>query len=378
MIFIASFVFVCYSILILYFTSGIDKLHEEENKGKPENDFSILVPFRNEAESLPKLLESFAQLDYPNDLLQFILINDASSDASEEIVLAFKNKYPELDILLIENEKNSLSPKKTALSKGISLASKPWIITTDADCQVPSTWLRIFDEKIQREDLLMIAAPVAYKKGEGFLHNFQVLDFLSLQGITMGSFGRKDDGIIQPFLCNGANLCYKKEHFKEVNGFEGNEHIASGDDVFLMEKFMQENPDKVGFIKSKDVIVRTSSKDSWKELLWQRVRWSAKTTAFSSVIPKLIGIVVFMTNLLIIAMISMGISGHMNWGQVGIFFLVKFNIDFVFLHKSSKLFEEQGAMKSYFTSSVIYPVYTVLIVTLSLGKSYSWKGRKLK
>ena len=42
-------------------------------------------------------------------------------------------------------------------------------------------------------------------------------------------------------LCNGANLAYKKSIFRELNGFEGNSHISSGDDIFLMEKAYYEN-----------------------------------------------------------------------------------------------------------------------------------------
>jgi hypothetical protein len=38
------------------------------------------------------------------------------------------------------------------------------------------------------------------------------------------------------FMCNGANLAYKKSLFQELNGFQGNDTIASGDDVFLLQK----------------------------------------------------------------------------------------------------------------------------------------------
>jgi hypothetical protein len=37
-------------------------------------------------------------------------------------------------------------------------------------------------------------------------------------------------------MCNGANLAYKKSLFQELNGFQGNDTIASGDDVFLQKR----------------------------------------------------------------------------------------------------------------------------------------------
>ena len=46
----------------------------------PKTRFSILVPFRNEAENLPILLESIAKLKYPKDLFEVLLIDDASEE----------------------------------------------------------------------------------------------------------------------------------------------------------------------------------------------------------------------------------------------------------------------------------------------------------
>ena len=65
---------------------------------------------------------------------------------------------------------------------------------------------------------------------------------MSLQGSTVGGFG-----IGHPFLCNGANLAYKKHHFIQLNGFKGNDTIASGDDIFLFEKFIHAFPRQVHF-----------------------------------------------------------------------------------------------------------------------------------
>ena len=47
---------------------------------KPKTSFSIIVPFRNEAENLPKLLHTLSFLDYPNELFEVILVDDESDD----------------------------------------------------------------------------------------------------------------------------------------------------------------------------------------------------------------------------------------------------------------------------------------------------------
>lgn len=376
MIYLAFFICFLYGFLVLFHSKGIDRLKDQENDhSEPLSSFSILVPFRNEALNLPALLDSIISLDYPTTQFELILINDASSDTSVKIVNRYKTKHPKLNLTLIENNELSGSPKKEAIHKAIALASYEWIITTDADCVVPESWLRAFDSMIKQYAPKMIVAPVSYLSKNGFLHKFQLLDFLSLQGITMGSFGMKDKKFGHPFLCNGANLCYTKESFQAVNGFTGNHHIPSGDDVFLLEKMFKKFPEDIHFIKSKEAIVLTSSKDSFKGLIQQRVRWAAKTTAYDSMYTKLVGALVFATSLIMVILFIMGSLGELPWLHVGFIFLLKFNIDFVLLYKTSQFFEQQEVMKSYFVSSLLHPFYTVLVAILSLKKSYTWKDR---
>ena len=368
---------VIYSILILFLNKGIDKLQTPiQDYSTAKTNFSILVPFRNEEMALPGLLQSLAQIDYDSDRFEFILIDDESHDDSVNIITRFKEQHPELNIILVTKKRNHSSAKKEALKQGVGMASYPWIVTTDADCILHKNWLRAFDNLIGQKSLKMIVAPVAYKAEAGFIHKFQILDFLSLQGTTMGLFGMKNHNFIRPFLCNGANLCYKKESFIEVDGYQGNEHIASGDDVFLLEKMYTQFPQEIEFIKSKDAVVQTNSKNSLKALLQQRIRWASKTVAYRHIFAKLVGILVFLTNFSILIGLFLALTGNITWLNFGFIFLLKFNFDFVLLYKTATFFDQKEQMQSYFLSSLLYPFFTVIVVLLSFQKNYTWKNRK--
>ncbi len=378
MIFSLAVTCILYAILILYFIKGFENLKTQDisDQDDPINNFSILIPFRNEEQHLAKLLESLSCLNYPQQQFEILMINDDSNDGSVEIIEKSKALYPGLNIVLFDRNETGTSPKKEAIEQGVKTAKHDWIITTDADCLVPANWLTAFDQAISEQSTNLLVAPVSYKLDKGFVHKFQFLDFMSLQGITMGMFGKKGHKLIEPFLCNGANLCYRKKSFTEVNGFSGNEHFASGDDVFLLEKMQAAFPDKVAFLKAKDAIVLTKPKDTFKELMHQRIRWASKTVAYHHVSSKLVGLLVFLTNLGLVLGFILCLFGQLTWLHFGLVFLVKFNIDFVLIYKTSEFFEQKELMKSYFISSLLYPFFNVLIVVLSFTKNYTWKERR--
>ena len=299
-----------YAILITSLTIGFHKVDEFRGKSNKEiTSFSVVIPFRNEAENLPALLDSISELNYTNDLVEFIFVDDDSSDNSLEIINASvkacqversRNLEPldcaQGDIFkIIKNKRTSNSPKKDAITTAISIAKHNWIVTTDADCIVRKNWLSILDRFIQEKKPKMVVAPVDYKVENNFLEQFQLLDFMSMQGTTIGGFG-----IHFPFLCNGANFAYKKDEFVKLNGFEGNNNIASGDDIFLFEKFIKADKTSVKYLKSKEAIVTTFPVKSWTELINQRTRWAAKTGNIGSLKVKLIGLLVLLVNFLVV------------------------------------------------------------------------------
>ncbi len=374
MIFPALFIFAIYGLLILFLAKGFDQLKPPNaKKYKADTLFSILVPFRNEASNLPQLLSSFAALDYPKDKTEIILINDRSDDNFEQVISEFKHDHKSINLVIIHGQSDSESPKKDAIELGLSKASNPWIITTDADCIVPKNWLQAFNGFIASDAPKMIVAPVTYFLGEGFLNKFQLLDFLSLQGTTIGSFGLKGKGLSRPFLCNGANLCYEKKAFLDVDGYKGNRDIASGDDVFLLEKMYDKFQDKVRFLKSEDAIVQTSAKESLKGLMQQRIRWAAKTSSYRHSFGKLVGLTVFLANIFIIILLTMSIFNRFSWSYFGFFFLLKFNLDFLLLYKTASFINQKEILTSYFYASLVYPFFTVFVALLSFRRSYTWK-----
>ena len=78
-IFIFSMIAFVYFCNILWLILGFSKVRNFVASDMiPKTKFTIVVPFRNEAENLPKLLQSISMLDYPMDMFEVILVDDAS------------------------------------------------------------------------------------------------------------------------------------------------------------------------------------------------------------------------------------------------------------------------------------------------------------
>ncbi|KRB54186.1 glycosyltransferase [Flavobacterium sp. Root186] len=363
-------IFGLFEILTIYLISigsliqGFFKVKNYQNKGlSPTTSFTIIVPFRNEKENLPKLLESFSKLNYPINLFEVILVDDSSNERFQVSGFRFQ-------LSVIDNVRISNSPKKDAITTAMQQVKTNWVITTDADCIVPENWLLSFDNYIQENKVSMLAGAVSYKCENSFLHHFQQLDLTSLQGATIGSFG-----LGKGFMCNGANFAYTKSLFKSLNGFDGNDKIASGDDVFLLQKAIEKFPNEVHYLKAEEAIVITKPTENWKSLFYQRVRWAAKTSSYKSAFGKFLGLIVFFGNLSFVIAFFLFLLRIWYYPFFVLFVFLKFTIDFILIYKTNQ-FLTKTRIKSLLLSSLLYPFFSSTVALYSLFGSYEWKDRR--
>ena len=365
MILVLLGIVIVYVLTISLLIYGFTKINQFEFIGlPPKTSFSIIVPFRNEAENLPVLLESFSKLNYPTDLFEVILVDDESEEVfsfQSELVFSFQ---------IIKNIRGSNSPKKDAITTAMQMVKTDWVITTDADCVIPENWLLVLDNYIQLHHVSMIAGAVTYDCDNSFLHHFQQLDLASLQGATIGSFGIK-----KGFMCNGANFAYTKSFFQELKGFEDNSAIASGDDVFLLQKALAQYPEKVAYLKSKNTIVTTKPVNDWKSLFYQRVRWASKTTSYQSDFGKRLGLLVFLMNFGFVYCLMLTVFGILPYFSPVLYFLIKFGIDTVLIQQTNR-FLTKHKMRYLFLSSLWYPFFSTAVALYCLFGKYEWKGRR--
>jgi len=352
---------------------GVFQLNQIEQV-RPEQSatqFTVIIPARNEAANIKACVDSILNQDYPAAAFEIIVIDDFSEDDTAFIVHALSQQYPQLRLLKLADhckEGETLAYKKKAIEIAVAQAKGDWILTTDADCIVPSRWLLLYNAYIHQHQPCFVAAPVMFIKTAGILNQFQVLDFLALQGITAAAVGAGKHS-----MSNGANLGFEKAAFIAVGGYQGVDHIASGDDMFLMHKMKQTLHKPVGYLFHPDVIVLTAAMDTWKGFIMQRIRWASKARYYDDHSITMVLTLVYFFNLSFICLALMG-----SWSTLLIALAFKTFFELFFLDPVAKFFHLQPELKYFVFYQPIHIVYNIAAGLFGQLKTYSWKGRKVK
>jgi len=359
-------------ILLAYrYWFGKMRLYQLSQSNQTNTQFTVIIPARNEAANIKTCVESVLAQDYPADAFEIIVIDDFSDDDTAIIVQALSQQYPQVRLLQLKDhckEGETLAYKKKAIEIAVSVAKGDWILTTDADCVVPARWLLLYNAYIQEHHPCFIAAPVMFIKTAGILNQFQLLDFLALQGITAAAVGAGKHS-----MSNGANLGFEKAAFIAVGGYQGVDHIASGDDMFLMHKMKQTLHKPVGYLFHPDAIVLTATMDTWKGFIMQRIRWASKARYYDDHSIMLVLTLVYLFNLSFLLLVFMG-----SWSTLIIALAFKTFFELFFLDPVAKFFKMKPELRFFVFYQPIHIAYNIAAGLFGQLKTYSWKGRKVK
>lgn len=333
--------------------------------------FTVVVPVRNEAANIRALLESLNKQHYPADSFEVIVVDDGSDDDTAQIVQAFESSYR---LKLLKNEyASTMSPKKAAITMAVAEGEGTHILTTDGDCCVPANWLNHYNEVFKEPQKTFAFGPVSYHEEKGFWKQVLQIELASL--IVSGAALLR---LKLPCMCNGANLGFHKSTFRSLKGYEGVEHIISGDDELLMHKFYHNNPRSVAFVRSGAALVTTNTPGTLSAFLHQRRRWSGKWDGYQLWQPKVVALFIFVVHLNFLFCYAFTALGWMSpiWliGVLGI----KFVVEIVLIRQRFRMAGQSLPLLPLIFLVPVYSFYVVVFGIFANFGSYEWKGRKHK
>lgn len=316
---------------------------------------SIIIVARNEELSIGNCLRSILAQNVQDLSFEIIVVDDHSTDRTCALVRVIKD--PRIRLFSLQDYPTSIHPpayKKSGITLAVDQASYPVIITTDADCVLPPTWLRTMMQAMQNPQIRMVTAPVLLEPCRTLIEKMQGFEQMTLMLITGACIrGRIHD------MANGANMAFRKDAFLEVKGYEGNFQYASGDDMFLIEKMRSAFPMGVAFVKSNAAAVLTTPKQDWTSLLEQRLRWAAKNKGLRS---RVISYTWWLVGAYHIMLLMTGIAALLqaiSWTPLLILLFSKWAIDYLVVYSAATFFNRKKIMRYFFPSQLLYGYYVM-------------------
>ncbi len=216
------FIVIVFARLIFYES----RRYEESG---PEEGVSVIVCAWNELENLRELLPMLEDQDYP--LYEVLVIDDRSTDGTEEFLEAYCLNSPRVRTVRIKKEYDHITTKKYAVTIGQKHARYETSLMTDADCR-PSghRWISSMMSRMGgRKEIVLGFSP--YLKERGLLNWFIRCEtfYTAVQYFSFASHGMAYMGV-------GRNLMYRKELFFRNKGFYTHGNVLGGDDDLFVNE----------------------------------------------------------------------------------------------------------------------------------------------
>lgn len=220
LLFITSF-WVVASILFLIATGKVYFLRKEIPGKKlsvagTAPTVSIIVPARNEEINIGDCLAGLAGLNYPDEKLQIIVVNDHSSDRTGEIVDGFIAQHPNTEQIHGQPLPEGWTGKSYGCWQGAIQAQGEWLIFLDADTYVKPDLLSscVHFAEHNKLDLLSVIPHQIIKSRQ---------ERLWLPGVFLGfasflDLGRINDPQDPYAIASGQFLLFRSEAYRSIGG----------------------------------------------------------------------------------------------------------------------------------------------------------------
>jgi cellulose synthase/poly-beta-1,6-N-acetylglucosamine synthase-like glycosyltransferase len=329
---------------------------------------SVIIPARNEEERIENCLRSILNQDYPEDLLEVVVVNDRSTDRTGQIVREIASRDERVRAVDVHHKPPDLTGKQNALDEGLRFCGGEIILNTDADCTVSPNWVRGMVSHFG--DGVGMAIGFTLVRSDGFSLRDRILsmDMLFLLNAAAGAAGL---GV--PVSCIGNNIAYRSVLIRKLGGFSGLGKTIT-EDAELIQAIRRSTDWKVETAYGPETVVYTLPIRGIRGFLNQRARWMMggfETRAWT-VLP-LVPILILHISIVVGFVLSI-LWRPLLWISSAAFG-VKFLADFILtlpgalrLKKANLLF----LMPIYEPLLLIYPVL-VLLYAVFIGE-IRWKG----
>jgi glycosyltransferase involved in cell wall biosynthesis len=189
---------------------------------------SVVVPIYNGESDLPELISCLLAQTYPAELVEYLLVDNNSSDRTLTFLETAREHCP---IVIRPLSENQIQSSYAARNTGIRAALGEIIAFTDADCRPQPQWLHSLIQPFVNRDVAIVAGEVAALPGSTLLEQHADRQDTLSQKHTLAHkfcpYGQtanlairritfEKTGLFRPYLTTGgdADICWRiqREH----------------------------------------------------------------------------------------------------------------------------------------------------------------------
>lgn len=224
-------------------------------------DVTIAVPCWNESSTIGGTIESLMALEYPKEKLRIVIVDNNSTDNTQEIARKLKEKYPDNIEVLLETKQG----KHHAVNRALELSTTELFGCLDADSFVgPKALATIVAYFEHHKNAKAVTPCIHIRNPRTLIQRMQAVEYL------MGVFLRKSFGQLDAIqVTPGPFSIFKRE---EVFGKLGGYRKAHNTEDFEITLRMHKNHLKI--MNSHKALVYTVGPSTAKGFFYQRLRWA--------------------------------------------------------------------------------------------------------
>ena len=361
-----------YAGIALAFVIGLFRLPAGQ-KEHAQPFISVVIAARNEAAFIGQVLQDLSRQTYPPEHFEVLVVDDDSQDETRTIVADAGLRAPNIRCLPVGTAFPRMAAKKRPMSVGIKAARGEIILTTDADCRMPSTWVEGMAAGFEPGVDVVIGFSQIKQACSACapFERLQAFDFLTLMSAAAGAAG-----IGFPLAATGQNLAYRKALFEQVGGFQRIGHRPSGDDVLLLQLMRREGKGRIIFSAAPGTFVSTWRTETVASFWQQRRRWASNAIYQACLNPAFFVyiIVVFLINLL--APLGLILSAEAGGRFLsGVCWGTKILADMAVIWTGARRFARTDLLRVLPAWEILQPPYTVLVGLFGTLGGFRWKDR---
>lgn len=355
-----------YGAVLVYLSRGFILL-KKQTKTEDLPRISVVVCAHNEEKNLPDGIRLLAAQDYPEERIEFILVNDRSTDRTGELIARAAQNDRRFRYLTITDRSPEMAPKKRAIDAAIRMAKGDIILLTDADGRPGKHWARTMASYFTPDTHMVIGyAPYQVKPANHHIKRLLALEYLSHACVAAAT-----TGLGFPVTCVGTNMAYRKSLYLEIGGFGEYKNFISGDDDLFLTRVREAKKYRIKYATDADSHVYNNPPQLWSKFLHQRVRYASKGLSYPLKVSAVL-LVYYLYNLGLAAGAALSGFFPVFWPMFLFILGSKALAEFHFMRRGAETLHDTRHLIYFPVAFVLHPFYVILFGFLGQFKRFKW------